>query len=153
MPDDTVSFRLWPPVAIGVPLLLGGVATAVWGDPVEPGDWRVPLGWLLAAAFVVWNGWSLWLFARHETGLLPGDATTSMIESGPYRLSRNPLYVGLLALYLAIALLASSFWALVLFPTAAVLVLWGAILPEERFLESRFGEPYDDYRARVRRWL
>ena len=76
-----------------------------------------------------------------------------MIESGPYRLSRNPLYVGLLALYLAIALLASSFWALVLFPTAAVLVLWGAILPEERFLESRFGEPYDDYRARVRRWL
>ena len=153
MPDDTVSFRLWPPVAIGVPLLLGGVATAVWGDPVEPGDWRVPLGWLLAAAFGVWNGWSLWLFARHETGLLPGDATTSMIESGPYRLSRNPLYVGLLALYLAIALLASSFWALVLFPTAAVLVLWGAILPEERFLESRFGEPYDDYRARVRRWL
>ena len=153
MPDDTVSFRLWPPVAVGVPLLLGGIATAVWGDPVEPGDWRVPLGWLLAAAFVVWNGWSLWLFARHETGLLPGDATTSMIESGPYRLSRNPLYVGLLALYLAIALLASSFWALVLFPTAAVLVLWGAILPEERFLESRFGEPYDDYRARVRRWL
>lgn len=153
MPSDTVSFRLWPPVAIGVPLLLGGVATAVWGDPVEPGGWRVPLGWLLVVAFVIWNGWSLWLFRRHETGLLPGDATTSMIESGPYRLSRNPLYVGLLALYLAIALLASSFWALVLFPTAVVLVLWGAILPEEQFLESRFGEPYDDYRGRVRRWL
>ena len=108
---------------------------------------------LLLVAFVIWNGWSLWLFARHETGLLPGDATTSMIESGPYRLSRNPLYVGLLALYLAIALLASSFWALVLFPTAVVLVLWGAILPEEQFLQERFGEPYDDYRAKVRRWL
>lgn len=153
MASDTVSFRLWPPVAIGVPLLLGGIATAVWGDPLEPGAWRVPVGWLLLVAFVIWNGWSLWLFARHETGLLPGDATTSMIESGPYRLSRNPLYVGLLALYLAIALLASSFWALVLFPTAVVLVLWGAILPEEQFLQERFGEPYDDYRAKVRRWL
>ena len=153
MPSDTVSFRLWPPIAIGVPLLLGGIATAWFGDPVEPGAWRVPVGWLLVVAFAIWNGWSLWLFARHETGLLPGDATTSMIASGPYRLSRNPLYIGLLALYLAIALLASSFWALVLFPTAVVLVLWGAILPEERFLEERFGEPYDDYRAKVRRWL
>ena len=153
MPDDTVSFRLWPPVAIGVPLLLGGVATAVWGDPVEPGDWRVPLGWLLAAAFVVWNGWSLWLFVRHETGLLPGGPTMSLIEQGPYRLSRNPLYVGLLLLYLAIALLAPSVWALLLFPAAVLLVWWGAIRPEERFLHERFGEPYDASRSRVRRWL
>jgi protein-S-isoprenylcysteine O-methyltransferase Ste14 len=153
MPTDTVSFRLWPPIAVGVPLLIGLLATAWFGDPVEPGSWRVPVGWLLVAFFVVWNGWALWLFSHHDTGLLPGDATTSMIASGPYRLSRNPLYVGLLALYLAIALLASSLWALVLFPTAVVLVLWGAILPEEQFLEDRFGEPYDDYRARVRRWL
>ncbi len=153
MPADTVSFRLWPPIAIGAPLLAGGIATAWWGDPAEPGGWRVPVGWLLVVLFVVWNGWSLWLFARHETGLLPGDATTSMIESGPYRLSRNPLYVGLLALYVAIALLASTFWALVLFPVAVALVRWGAILPEERVLHERFGEPYDAYRRRVRRWV
>jgi protein-S-isoprenylcysteine O-methyltransferase Ste14 len=153
MPGDTVSFRLWPPVAIGAPLLAGAIATTWWGDPVEPGGWRVPLGWALVVAFAVWNGWSLWLFTRHGTGLLPGDATTSMIESGPYRLSRNPLYVGLLALYHAIALLASTLWSLVLFPVAVALVLWGAILPEERFLHARFGEPNDAYRRRVRRWL
>lgn len=153
MAVDTVSFRLWPPVAIGVPLLAGWLATATWGDPVEPGGWRVAGGWALAVLFVAWNGWSLWLFARHRTGLLPGDATTSMIESGPYRLSRNPLYVGMLALYLAIALLSSTFWGLVGFPLAVALVLWGAILPEERFLHERFGEPYDAYRRRVRRWL
>ena len=123
------------------------------GDPVEPGGWRVRLRWALVGLFAIWNGWSLWLFARHETGLLPGDATTAMIESGPYRLSRNPLYVGLLALYLAIALLGSTFWGLVLFPVAVLLVLWGAILPEERFLHARFGEAYDAYRHRVRRWL
>jgi protein-S-isoprenylcysteine O-methyltransferase Ste14 len=152
-PEETVPFRLWPPVAIGAPLLVGWVATLLWGDPVDIGGWRVPLGWALVLLFVGWNGWSLWLFGRHGTGLLPGEATHAMIEEGPYRLSRNPLYVGLLALYLGLALLAPTFWGLVLFPAAVLLVLWGAIRPEERFLHERFGAPYDDYTRRVRRWL
>ena len=151
--EDTVSFRLWPPVAIGAPWLVGWILTAAAGDPVELGEWRTPVGLVLLAFFVLWNGWSLALFARHETGLLPGMPTESMITEGPYRLSRNPLYVGLLALYLSLALLAGSFWALVLFPVAVALVLWGAIRPEERFLRRRFGTAYDDYASRVRRWL
>jgi protein-S-isoprenylcysteine O-methyltransferase Ste14 len=151
--EDTVAFRLWPPVAIGAPLVAGWAATAIRGDPVDLGAWRVTVGWALVAAFAAWNGWALWLFARHETGLLPGQATTAMIESGPYRLTRNPLYVGLLALYLGLALLAPTFWGLVLFPAAVLLVHWGAIRPEERFLRDRFGAAYDDYARRVRRWL
>jgi len=123
------------------------------GDPVDLGGWRVPLGWVLVLLFAGWNGWSLWLFARRRTGLLPGQATQAMIEVGPYRLSRNPLYVGLLALYLGLALLAPTFWGLVLFPAAVLLVRWGAIRPEERFLRERFGARYDDYTRRVRRWL
>ncbi|GIG19758.1 hypothetical protein Cch01nite_04820 [Cellulomonas chitinilytica] len=152
-PEGAVSFRLWPPVAVGAPLLFGWLATLAWGDPVDLGAWRIPLGWALVVAFVVWNGWSLWLFARHETGLLPGQETRAMIEEGPYRLSRNPLYVGLLALYLGVALLVPTFWGLALFPAAAALILWGAILPEERYLHARFGARYDDYRTRVPRWM
>ena len=151
--EDTVGFRLWPPVAVGVPLLVGWLATSLRGDPVTVGAWRVPLGWALVLLFVGWNGWSLWLFRRYETGLLPGQATQAMIEEGPYRLSRNPLYVGLLALYLGLALLAPTFWGLVLFPAAVLLIQWGAIRPEERFLHERFGARYDDYARRVRRWL
>ncbi|RYU09850.1 methyltransferase family protein [Nocardioides iriomotensis] len=151
--SDTVAFRLWPPVAIGGPLLVGWVATSRWGDPVDLGGWRVPLGWALVLLFVAWNGWSLWLFGRHETGLLPGQPTRVMIAEGPYRLSRNPLYVGLLALNLGLALLIPTFWVLVLFPVAVLLADWGAVRPEERFLHERFGAPYDDYRRRVRRWL
>ena len=151
--EETVGFRLWPPVAIGAPLLVGWLVTLQWGDPVDLGGWRLPLGGVLVLLFAGWNGWALWLFGRRETGLLPGQATTSLIEQGPYRLSRNPLYVGLLALYVALALLAPTFWGLVLFPVAVLLVRWGAILPEERFLRERFGTPYDDYTRRVRRWL
>lgn len=152
-PEDAVAFRLWPPVAIGAPLLVGRLATPLGGDPVDLGRWRVPLGWALVLLFAGWNGWSLWLFGRHRTGLLPGQATHAMIEEGPYRLSRNPMYVGLLALYLGLALLAPTFWGLVLFPAAVLLARWGAIRPEERFLHERFGAPYDKYTRQVRRWL
>ncbi|KQU70316.1 isoprenylcysteine carboxylmethyltransferase family protein [Phycicoccus sp. Root101] len=151
--QDVVALRLWPPVAIGAPLLVGWLATARWGDPVDLGGWRVPVGWALVVFFLGWNGWSLSLFGRHGTGLLPGQETHAMIVEGPYRLSRNPLYVGLLALYLALALLGSTTWGLVLFPVAVLLVRWGAIAPEERFLRTRFGARYDDYARRVRRWV
>ena len=151
--DATVAFRLWPPMAVGAPLLVGWLLTLAWGDPIDLGDWRGPVGWVLVLFFVGWNGWSLWLFGRHRTGVLPGQATASLIEEGPYRLSRNPLYVGLLALYLGLALLAPTVWGLALFPAAVLLLLWGAIRPEERFLHERFGARYGDYTRRVRRWL
>ena len=150
---DAVGFRLWPPVAIGGPLLAGALMTGAWGDPVDLGGWRIPVGWALVLFFLGWNGSALWLFGRHRTGLLPGQPTNAIIERGPFRVSRNPLYVGLLALYLGIACLTPTVWGVVLFPLAVLLILWGAILPEERYLTERFGAPYDDYRRRVRRWL
>ena len=151
--DDAVAYRVWPPVAIGAPLIIGWIVTKLWGDPVALGGWRIPLGSTLLVFFVAWSGWSLRLFARHGPGLLPGQPTNAIIEDGPFRLSRNPLYVGLLAMYLGLALVAPSFWALALFPAAVVLVFWGAIRPEERYLHERFGAAYDDYTRRVRRWL
>ena len=152
-PEATVAYRLWPPFAIGAPLIAGWLATLTWGDPIELGGWRVPPGAALILFFVGWNGWSLWLFGRHRTGLLPGQAAETLMEDGPFRVSRNPLYLGLLALYLGLALLAPTVWGLMLTPVAVVLLLWGAILPEERYLRQRFGAAYDDYTRRVRRWL
>lgn len=152
-PGAVVPFRLWPPVAMGAPLLAGALLTSLAGDPFELGGWRVPLGWLLVAAFVAWNGWALVLFQRHRTGLLPGQETRVIMSSGPFAVSRNPLYVGMLALYVGLALLIPSVWALLASPVAALLVLWGAILPEEKFLSQEFGSAYDDYARRVRRWL
>jgi protein-S-isoprenylcysteine O-methyltransferase Ste14 len=107
----------------------------------------------LAIAFVLWNGWTLWVMATNSTAVLPGGATVLILQSGPFRLSRNPLYVGLIVLDVALALLAPSFWALVFVPVGVVALSWGAIRPEERYLSDRFGPEYEAYRARVRRWL
>jgi protein-S-isoprenylcysteine O-methyltransferase Ste14 len=67
--------------------------------------------------------------------------------------SRNPLYVGLIALDAGVALWLASFWSLAFVPVGVAALAWGAIRPEERYLSVKFGPEYDAYRARVRRWL
>ena len=64
-----------------------------------------------------------------------------------------PLYLGLITLDVALALLWPSLWALALVPLGVAALRWGAVLPEERYLSAKFGVEYDAYRARVRRWL
>ena len=91
--------------------------------------------------------------ARHRTALLPGDSTRVILDRGPFGRSRNPLYLGLNALDVALALLWPSLWALVLVPLGVAALWWGAVLPEERYLSAKFGDEYEEYRARVRRWL
>jgi protein-S-isoprenylcysteine O-methyltransferase Ste14 len=152
-PDLGPSFRIWPPVAVGGPLGLGILITHVVGDPVAYSPVVVALGLLLVLAFIVWNGWALLVMARHRTALLPGSATTTVIDSGPFARSRNPLYVGLLALSAGVALLAGSLWALIALPLEWALLRWGAIVPEEHYLAEKFGAAYADYTGRVRRWL
>jgi protein-S-isoprenylcysteine O-methyltransferase Ste14 len=114
---DAPSFRIWPPVALGVPLAVGLVLTAALGDPAslanQPARWA---GGLLVVAFVLWNGWVLQVIASHRTSILPGGPTTVVLQAGPFRVSRNPLYLGLIALDIGLALLMSSFWSLVLVP-------------------------------------
>ena len=154
MPADTGPlFRLWPPVSVGVPLLIGLGLSSVTGDDLDAGPASVTAGLILVAAFVVWNGWALVLMARHRTALLPGGATTTILDRGPFGLTRNPLYVGLLVLSAGLALLLGSTWALAMLPAEWALLHWGAVLPEERYLTEKFGAVYEDYRSLVRRWV
>jgi protein-S-isoprenylcysteine O-methyltransferase Ste14 len=140
-------------VAVGGPLVAGLLVSSLAGDPLATSSWTAGVGWLLVLAFAGWNGWALVSMARHRTALLPGGATTTVIATGPFALSRNPLYVGLLAGSAGVALLAGSLWALVALPLEWALLRWGAVLPEEHYLEGKFGSAYTDYTGRVRRWL
>ncbi len=151
--DSGPSFRTWPPLAVGVPLGLGLLISALVGDPLAASSLLAVSGWLLVVAFVVWNGWALVMIARHRTALLPGGATRTVIDSGPFARSRNPLYLGLLAGSAGVALLAGSLWALVALPAEWALLTWGAVVPEERYLAGKFGAAYAEYTSRVPRWL
>jgi protein-S-isoprenylcysteine O-methyltransferase Ste14 len=144
---------MWPPVAVGGPLGLGLILSRLVGDPLTHSAVTAVLGWLLVGAFMVWNGWALATMSRHRTALLPGGATRTVVDSGPFARSRNPLYLGLLAGAAGVALLAGSFWALVALPLEWALLRWGAVVPEERYLAAKFGDAYAEYTSRVPRWL
>jgi protein-S-isoprenylcysteine O-methyltransferase Ste14 len=123
--------------------------------------WRLPIagiarialsGSLLAIAF----GLGLWgERAMHGAGtnVNPSKPSTTIVTSGPFRFSRNPLYLFLIGLYLGLAVAVGTVWPF-LFAVPLLLVLhFGIVRREERYLEAKFGGPYRAYKASVRRWL
>lgn len=151
-PLEVARFRVWPPVALGVPLAGGIAVSHVAGEPISWPDLR-GVALFLATAFAIWNGWGLVLFHKHATGLLPGQPTTQLLRRGPFAVSRNPLYVGLIVLYVAIALWVPSAWAVLLLPVGVLTLVKGAVEPEEKYLRQSYGPAYEEYCRRVPRWL
>lgn len=83
----------------------------------------------------------------------PRHPTTQLVTNGPYRYSRNPIYVGMTLLYSGISIFAGAVWPLLMLPSVLYVLKKGMIEGEERYLEHRFGDSYMEYKARVRRWL
>jgi len=83
----------------------------------------------------------------------PGVATTSIVDSGMFSYSRNPLYMGLTLCYCGLAFAIDNVWLLVLLPPMLITVQMVLIKPEERYLEKKFGDEYSTYKKRVRRWI
>jgi protein-S-isoprenylcysteine O-methyltransferase Ste14 len=97
--------------------------------------------------------WGRNLMIRAGTNVEPYKPTTAIVDKGPFAYSRNPLYLCLLAVYLGIALLSGSGWLLILGVPLLLIMRYGVIAREERYLETKFGETYLAYKRRVRRWL
>src|ERR1051326_7978762 len=85
--------------------------------------------------------------------LVLGTLLLSIVTEGPFRFTRNPLYVGGTAAYIGLGLGFNLAWALILLVPMLFLLSWGIIRREERYLEKKFGETYLAYKTRVRRWL
>jgi protein-S-isoprenylcysteine O-methyltransferase Ste14 len=92
-------------------------------------------------------------FRRARTTLIPNRPAAALVTTGPYRLTRNPMYVSLVALYLGVAAFANTWWPVFLLPFVVVLIDRAVIAREERYLAVAFPAEYEAYRARVRRWL
>jgi protein-S-isoprenylcysteine O-methyltransferase Ste14 len=150
---DHAGVRFPPPL-----LYAGGLALALLLERAAPlGSLpRTPARALALPLLLVGAGLlaaGLEGFRRARTEVLPFRPTTALVTGGPYRLSRNPMYVALLAVYLAAALWFDVAWALVLAPLVVLAVDRLVIAREERYLEAKFGDAYRAYRARVRRWV
>ena len=92
--------------------------------------------------------------ALRRAGTTPGfKPTTAIVVGGPFKFSRNPMYLALTVVYIGIAIAVNSLWAIILLPVPLVVISLGVINREERYLERKFGQDYTRYKARVRRWL
>lgn len=150
-----------PGVIAPPPLIFAGfLAAGVLSDRYVSG-WSLQLpvfaaqamAVLLGGAGLVFLAGALGLFRRAGTRPEPWQPTTAIVTGGVYRVTRNPMYVGISLVCAGLALTFGSPLALALLPVAVMVIHRSVILREERYLEEKFGAEYLAYKARVRRWL
>ena len=142
-------------------LFLGGLTVASILELVYPlgpglaqGTKRPVFIGLGIAAIGLAFGWrAIQRFADAGTHIAFDEPTETLVKSGLYALSRNPIYIGLITVYFGLALALTSVWALLLLPFLVHFLQKGVIAPEEKFLEDKFGERYLAYKQKVPRWL
>ena len=143
-----------PPPLIYLSALLIGLGIS-WFVPIHVLPQRVatPLGVVLIAIALTLVVFAIPLFRRANTTITTRDPVTTLITSGIYQYTRNPLYLALTSFFLGLATLANSLWAIVLIIPVVLIIRYWVIAREERYLQSKFGAQYADYTQRVRRWL
>lgn len=110
-------------------------------------------GVVLFAAGALFASWSLIIFQKARTTTTPGEVSAVLVTWGPYRFTRNPMYVSLILAYLGEAGILTQVWPLFVLPFTVAYVNWIVIPVEEGRLKEVFQDSYEHYRARVRRWM
>ena len=111
------------------------------------------VGLVLGALGLALIAWGLATFWSRRTAIYPNCPASLIVRSGPYRFTRNPMYTGMTAGYVGLALVGGDAWPLLLLPFVLILLVRLVIAREERYLASAFPGEYDAYRREVRRWL
>ena len=151
--EDTAGVVAPPPLVFLAGLIVGFALEALLPGVDLPGLVEWGLGSLLVVA-----GLGLLLtfnasFSRKGTAVEPWKPTTAIVTTGPYRLTRNPAYLGMALTYVGIAVLSSAVWVLLPLPVVLAVIDRGVIAREERYPERKFGEEYLAYKRTVRRWI
>lgn len=134
--------------------LLGMAALHAWLPvaTVVPSPWSAG-GYGLVALGVLLVGWAAGLFRRRHTGIKPFTPATALVESGPFRFTRNPMYIGVVGIATGAALAFGTLTPCLLPPALWWVLDRRFVRREEAFLRERFGSAYDRYTENVRRWL
>ena len=124
-----------------------------WPLPFAPAPVARWAGIVLGVGGAILIAWGVASMRRARTNIYPSLPATALVVSGPFRFTRNPLYVALAILYFGLTFAFNMAWGLAVFVPLALVMHHGVILREERYLDRRFGEPYRDYCKKVRRYL
>lgn len=151
--DDSPQVRFPPPLIFVGGLLLGLAASDVFDLSVIAGSWPATLGWSLVVLGSVFIGAALGWFFSAGTNPEPWKRDSALVTKGLYRITRNPMYLGMAFACLGIALAYGSIGGLLGTMVSILLVDRFVIAREERHLETVFGDEYEAYRKRVRRWI
>jgi len=154
--QDYADVVIKPPLLFAGALVLGCLLS--WLVPLGPGLGGANLRALGAGGALAIAGLALGLFSIREfkqagTSVVPGEPSTMLIERGPYRYSRNPIYIGMTVLYFGLAVMLTSAWMLLLLIPVLIILKRGVVEREEAYLTAKFGDAYRQFQARVPRWL
>lgn len=150
---DSPGVRIPPPAVYFIAFLIGLLLQARFPLPFLARPAALGLGVALMATGALFIVTAIPTMVRGRGTLNTAAPSAALVASGPYRYSRNPMYLGLVLLYSGFACIFAVGWAL---PLLIPLVLYthvGVIVPEERYLDRAFGNTYRSYKSRVRRWL
>ena len=151
--NDAPNVKIVPPLVYLAGIVIGFLATIWMPTKVVPNSVAWTVGGILICCGAVLTGSAISKFKDVGTTVRPDRPASKLVIAGPYKITRNPMYLGLAFVYLGIAIAGQSVWALMLLPVVLALIQRRAIEPEEAFLEKRFGANYISYKHNVRRWL
>jgi protein-S-isoprenylcysteine O-methyltransferase Ste14 len=151
--QDNAGVVAPPPLIYLGPLIVGLLLNRRFPLTFLPRRTALNFGWLLLSGGVLLLGWFEWAMRRAGTPANPYKPVSHTVTQGPFRYTRNPAYLSMTMIYTGIAVLANALWAILLLPVALLVIQRGVIEHEERYLERKFGEEYQHYKAQVRRWI
>lgn len=153
MKQDNAGVRIPPPTVFVVLSVTGLLLQKIMPLNMHLSEWVKYLGlgtFILTAVGLVYM---IYFFKKHQTEIEPWRSTERILTSGPFRFSRNPIYLLSCGIPIGLAFGYHTYWPLIMLPPSILIVQYWAIVREEKYLEAKFGEEYLSYKSKVRRWL
>ena len=151
---DTANVIIRPPLAWGIAVIAGLALN--WFLPLPFLPAALPAGWLGALVFALalaLFAWAIVTITSAGSNVPTNRPTTTVVESGPYYFTRNPIYLGMFLGLIGLAIAFDNLWLLLILAPFALVIRYGVVAREEDYLERKFGDVYRRYRSHVRRWL
>ncbi|HVT02920.1 MAG TPA: isoprenylcysteine carboxylmethyltransferase family protein [Thermoanaerobaculia bacterium] len=154
--NDQSGVRVFPPAIYLAGLLVGFGIQWLWPIPIAPAAFAFAVRLFGIAFLGAWLALAIsavLTFKKVGTTPHPMRPTTALALAGPYRFTRNPMYLSFVFMNLGVALVANALWPVAVIPAIMLIVQRVVIEREEHYLTTKFGQEYIAFKARVRRWL